>query len=62
MSRKPIRSAEQKLRPRRLRKWRIAAVYREFMEECEPTKRNTAGKQLIRAIFGTDAIGEDPLR
>jgi hypothetical protein len=29
------------------------------MDEQEPIRKNEAGKDLVRAIFGEDAIAED---
>jgi hypothetical protein len=37
------------------------ATYRRFMAEAEPERQGEAGKDLIRAIFGKDAIAEDPI-
>ena len=39
----------------------LQATYRRFMKEQEPALKEEAGKDLIRAIFGKDAIAEDPL-
>ena len=36
--------------------------YRVFMAEADPARKEEAGKDLIRAIFGTDAIAEDSIR
>jgi len=33
-----------------------------FLAEYDPTRKNEAGKDLIRAIFGKDAIAEDSIR
>ena len=37
----------------------LQAAYRRFMEEQDPARKNDAGKDLIRTIFGRDAIAED---
>ena len=37
----------------------LGATYRRFMAEGDPERKNEAGKDLIRAIFGNDAIAED---
>ena len=37
------------------------ATYKQFMAEADPARKNEAGKDLIRAIFGKDAVAEDPL-
>ena len=40
----------------------LNATYRRFMAEADPRRKGEAGKDLIRAIFGKDAIAEDPVR
>ena len=37
----------------------LNAAYRRFMAEADPARKDEAGKDLIRAIFGKDAIAED---
>lgn len=39
----------------------LNSTYRRFMNEADPERKNEAGKELIRAIFGKDAIAEDSL-
>ena len=39
----------------------LRASYERFMEEHEPARKDGAGKDLIRAIFGKDVIAEDPV-
>jgi hypothetical protein len=39
----------------------LNATYRRFIAESDPERKNEAGKALIRAVFGKDAIAEDPL-
>ena len=39
----------------------LNATYRRFMSEGDPVRKNEAGKDLIRAIFGKDAIAEDSI-
>ncbi len=39
----------------------LNATYRRFMSEADADRKNEAGKDLIRAVFGKDAIAEDPL-
>jgi hypothetical protein len=39
----------------------LKATYRRFLRAQEPGKKEEAGKDLIRAIFGADAIAEDPI-
>ncbi len=37
----------------------LSAAYRWFIEENDPAQKRTAGDDLIRAIFGQDAIAAD---
>jgi hypothetical protein len=39
----------------------LEAAYDRFMNESDPSHREVAGKDLIRAVFGKDAIAEDPV-
>ena len=39
----------------------LKTAYRAFLEEQEPSKKEEAGQELIRAIFGNDAIAENAL-
>ncbi len=40
----------------------LKASYNRFLAESDPARKNEAGKDLIRAIFGKDAIAEDSVR
>ena len=40
-------------------KQQLKAAYRNFVDEAEPARKNEAGRDLIRAIFGTDSLAED---
>jgi metal-responsive CopG/Arc/MetJ family transcriptional regulator len=40
---------------------RLNATYRRFVSEADPARKGEAGKDLIRAIFGKDAIAEDSI-
>ena len=40
----------------------LKTAYRRFLKEQEHTKKEEAGQDLIRAIFGTDAIAGDSIR
>ena len=42
-------------------KQNLQAAYQRFMMEQEPARKDEAGKDLIRAIFGKDSIAEDPV-
>ncbi len=39
----------------------LNATYRRFMSETDPERKGEAGKDLIRAIFGKDALAEDSI-
>jgi hypothetical protein len=39
----------------------LDAAYDRFMNESDPANKEDAGKDLIRAVFGKDAIAEDPV-
>ena len=40
---------------------KLAAAYDRFMAEGDPAKKIEVGEDLIRSIFGSAAIAEDPL-
>jgi len=62
MSRALVSLAERGIQADLDAKKELKAAYRRFMNEQEPGAKNDAGKDLVRAIFGTDAIAEDTLR
>jgi hypothetical protein len=39
----------------------LNATYRRFMSEADPQRKNEVGKDLIRAIFGKEALAEDSI-
>jgi hypothetical protein len=59
MSRALVDLAERGVRAEAEAKQRLKAAYRSFVEEVEPERKNEAGRDLIRAIFGKDSIAED---
>jgi len=61
MSRAMVSLAEQGIRAERQAKENLRVAYRRFMEEREPVRKEAAGKDLVRAIFGADAVAEDAL-
>lgn len=61
MSRALVALAERGVQAEIDAKENLQATYRRFMKEQEPALKEKAGKDLIRAIFGKDAIAEDPL-
>jgi hypothetical protein len=61
MSRTLITLAEQALRAEHDAKENLKTAYKTFLTEQEPSKKEAAGHDLIRSIFGKDAIAEDPI-
>jgi hypothetical protein len=59
MSRALVSLAERGVRAELDAKENLKATYKRFLDEREPVLKNEAGKDLIRAIFGKDAIAED---
>lgn len=62
MSRAIVALAERGVRAEAEAKEQLKASYNPFLAENDPAKKNEAGKDLIRAIFATDAIAEDTVR
>ena len=62
MSRALVALAERGVRAEAEAKEQLKASYDRFLEENDPARKNEAGKDLIRAIFGKDAIAEDSIR
>ena len=61
ISRALVTLAERGIRAEEETKNNLKTTYRRFLKEQEPGKKEEAGKDLIRAIFGTAAIAEDPI-
>lgn len=40
----------------------LSASYHRFMSEADPQRKEGAGKELIQAIFGMEAIAKDSIR
>ena len=59
MSRALVSLAEKGLRAEIDANENLKAAYRRVMDEREPSRKDEAGKDLIRAIFGKDATAED---
>lgn len=59
MSRALVSLAERGIQAEQDAKENLKAAYKRFMDEQEPARKNDAGKDLVRAIFGKDAIAED---
>jgi len=59
MSRALVALAERGVRAEAEAKEQLNSSYRRFIEESDPTRKNEAGRDLIRTIFGKDSIAED---
>ncbi len=53
--------AESGVRAERDAQENLKSAYRRFLKEQEPSKKEKAGQDLVRSIFGKDAIAEDPI-
>lgn len=62
MSRALVALAERGVRAEAEAREQLKASYKRFLAENDPVLKNEAGKDLIRAIFGTDALAEDSVR
>ena len=61
MSRALVTLAERGVRAEQDAKENLKTAYRRFLKEKEPLKKEQAGRDMIRAIFGKDSIAEDPI-
>ena len=61
MSRALVVLAERGVRAEIEAKQQLEASYRRFLSEQNPTAKNEAGRDLIRAIFGKDSLAEDSI-
>jgi hypothetical protein len=59
MSRALVVLAERGVRAEAEAKQQLDAAYRQFINEHEPDRKNKAGRDLIRSIFGKESIAED---
>ena len=62
MSRALVSLAERGIQADLEAKQKLKAAHKRFMHEQKPGPKNEAGKDLVRAIFGVEAIAEDTLR
>jgi hypothetical protein len=60
ISRALVTLAERGVQAEHDAKENLRAAYRRFLKEHDPPKKEEAGKDLIRAIFGKNAFAEDP--
>ncbi len=61
MSRALVTLAERGIQADKEARQELKVAYKRFMEEQEPARKNEAGQDLIRAIFGKDARADDSL-
>ena len=59
MSRALVDLAERGVRAEAEAKRQLKTAYQNFVEETELARKNEAGRELIRAVFGKDSIAED---
>ena len=59
MSRALVTLAERGVEAETASRKQLRATYQRFMAESSPARKNEAGEELIRAIFGKDAIAKD---
>lgn len=62
MSRALVALAERGVEAETAAREQLNASYRRFLSETDPASKAEAGKDLIRSIFGEDAIAEDSVR
>jgi hypothetical protein len=62
MSRALVALAERGVRAEVEAREQLKFAYNRFVDEHEPDRKNEAGRDLIRSIFGKDSIAEDPIR
>ena len=61
MSRALVTLAERGVEAEAAARAKLTAAYDQFMAEGDPAKKSEVGEDLIRSIFGSGAIVEDPL-
>ena len=62
MSRALVDLAERGVRAEAEAEQQLKSAYRTFIDETQPERKNEAGRDLIRAIFGKDSLAEDSIR
>jgi hypothetical protein len=61
MSRALVTLAGRGVRAEAEARGNLKLAYRRFMKEQEPARKEEAGKDLIRSVFGEDPIAENTL-
>jgi hypothetical protein len=62
MSRALVELAQRGVEAENRAKQELADTYHRFLNESDPARKAQAGTDLIRAVFGKDAIAEDSIR
>jgi len=62
MSRALVTLAERGVEAEAAARAKLTAAYERFMAEQDPARKSEVGEDLLRTIFGSAAIAEDPLR
>jgi hypothetical protein len=60
LSRALVSLAERGVKAEQDARDNLRTTYQAFLREKDPSKKDEAGKNLIRAVFGKNAIAEDP--
>jgi hypothetical protein len=61
MSRALVELAQRGVEAEAAARERLTDTYQRFLAEPDPVRKGEAGKDLIRAVFGKDAIAEDSI-
>ena len=61
ISRALVSLAERGVQAEQDAKENLNSAYHQFLKEQDPSKKEEAGRNLIRAVFGKDAIAEDQI-
>ena len=61
LSRALVLLAENGVKAEAAARENLNTAYQRFMSEGDVNRKNEAGKDLIRAVFGRAAIAEDPI-
>ena len=59
MSRALVALAERGIQAEAEARQQLKSTYRDFVSETKPARKNEAGRDLIKAIFGKDSLAED---
>ena len=62
MSRALVTLAERGVEAEREARQELESTYLRFTKERDPDRKDQAGRELIRSIFGKSAIAEDSVR